>query len=586
MRHAVLLGIAYFVAAFLTVAFTRFGGGVAMLWIATGILAADFRHRPRYSWALRSAICGFASLVVTSTVGLGPVAALPMAIVNIGEAVLIAKLLDVFQPERGQVSTPREIGMLVLFAAIIVPIISAFPGAAIAHLSAGVAFWSNWAGWFTAHALGALTIMPLAKLILGGNVRDWIGEATKADWFEAGLLISLMLGVNCLVFLQSRLPLLFLPFLPLMIAVFRLGRIGAALGLVLLAAIGGGSTLNGLGPINLIGGGIGQHVQFLQFYLATAFLMSLLPAAELYQRKRLYTQLAESAALHHVIADRSGDIVMVLDVEGAIRFVSPSVERLSGLDPEALVGRAALEIILPEDADGLIAMHRQAMANPDETFMHEFRAIQPDLLPGGIGWFETHTRATIDRTGTATGAVSVIREVSERKARELELAQAATTDPLTGLLNRRGFDVAYNECKSSPTGQTQACIAMFDIDHFKGVNDRYGHGAGDEVLKSFSAVLMNAVRDTDVLSRLGGEEFAVLLPNTDLDEARTVCERIRMRFGDTVMFTRDQARLSVTVSAGLTRVPQNATLAQTLRLVDEALYAAKASGRNCLSIAA
>ncbi len=583
LRHSALLGAVYFFAAFLSVTFTRFEGGVAMIWIATGILSADLRHRPQYTWTLRSLACGFAGMVVTISVGLGPVAAIPLAVINVGEAVLTAWLLNKVQPERGHMSTPREIGMLIVFAGIVVPFISAFPAAATAKLCAGVPFSTNWVSWFAAHALGALTIMPLAKLTLGGDLRRWAAEAQRTDWLEGTLLLIVMASVDCLVFVQHRLPLLFLPFLPLMIAVFRLGRIGAAVGLVMLAAIGSVCTLNALGPINLIGGATGQHIQFLQFYLATAFLMSLLPAAELHQRKQLYAHLADSTALYQVIADRSGDIVLVLGIDGTIKFASPSIRRISGLDPKSLVGRLALDIVLPDDIADVAAMHRRALNNPDETFIQEFRAIR---ATGEPGWFESHSRAAIDEAGTVTGAVSVIREVSERKARELELTKAAKTDPLTGLLNRRGLEAIYSEnIVEASRGKGARCIAMFDLDHFKHVNDRFGHGTGDDVIRAFSAILLQSIRDTDVVARLGGEEFAILLASADLDQARTICDRVRVRFAETSIFTHEQT-VSLTVSVGLAQIPAKATLPQAIKLADDALYAAKAAGRNCLSVAA
>ena len=554
-----------------------------MIWIASGLLCVDLRHRPEHSWLLRCGACLSAGTVVTTFFGLGPAAAIPIASVNILEAILCAKLLNRFLPRGGHLDSPREISVLIAVAGVMVPTLTAFPAAAVANLSVGAPYWSNWVSWVAGHAVGSLRIMPLGKLFLGGNIGGWAGTATRKDWLTASSLLRVLLAVTMLVFGQTRLPLLFLPFLPMTMIVFRFGKLGAAIGLVVLAVIGIGFTLQGTGPINMIYASVGERAQFLQFYLATALLMSLPAAAELQRRKQLYTRLEESAALYQVLADRTGDILMALEVDGTIRFVSPAVRKLVGVEPQQLVGRKAQDIVADADAEVAVRTYRDAIKRPDETFLQEFRIRRPS---GETGWFEAHTRATVSADGTVTGAVSVIREVSERKAKELDLSKAATTDPLTGLLNRRGLEEALDRILTIRSGDHVGCMALFDLDHFKRVNDRYGHATGDEVLKAFASVLGATVRDSDIVARYGGEEFAVFLIGADLQQAYVVCDRIRLCVADTVIFTRDRQTVSATVSAGLAMMQVGTTLSATIAKADEALYEAKAAGRDRLAVAA
>jgi len=164
---------------------------------------------------------------------------------------------------------------------------------------------------------------------------------------------------------------------------------------------------------------------------------------------------------------------------------------------------------------------------------------------------------------------------AETSARIQRLSDAAEKDVLTGLRNRRGFLDAV-----APLLQRErtSVMAMLDLDHFKGINDRFGHDVGDRVLRAFAQRLEAGVRRSDLSARWGGEEFAVLLPNTALDEARELIERIRTSLRhDPIEIGADYP---VTFSCGLAVARDYPTLAQAMRKADEALYEAKRAGRN------
>jgi diguanylate cyclase (GGDEF)-like protein/PAS domain S-box-containing protein len=577
-----IVGLCYLISASLSVSLTRFEGGVALIWPATAILLADLRLRPVKAWPVRLLVCGVAGATATTFLGFGPVAALPLAFANMAEAALGALLMRRLVRKPGLFRSMPELGLLVAVSGLLMPAVTAFVGGGVSFFIAGAPFWPNWLGWFTAHGLGAIMFLPLTMLILSGDIGAWARNAGRRDRVEAAALLLLLASVTSLVFAQVRLPLLFLPFLPMMIAVFRLGRIGAAASIIILATIGSVLTLKGLGPISLIEEGAGFRAGFLQLYLATAMLMALPAAANLKRRQQLFSQLQESAALYQIIADRTGDIIMATQIDGTIRYVSPSMTTIGGYDPAELVGVQSKEIIYPEDVAAVTVVHRRALCHPDETFMVEYRAVRAS---GEYGWFESHMRAMVAETGTPTGIVSIIREVSERKDKEMALATAAGTDPLTGLANRRAFEAAF-ERQVAVDANRIGCIALFDLDHFKLVNDSQGHATGDEVLKAFAAILRTTVRGSDVVARLGGEEFAAILAGADLEQACAVCERVRQSLSDKAMIGRDGLPLRVTVSAGIVSALEGTTLAVALEAADEALYRAKAAGRNRLVLAA
>jgi two-component system, cell cycle response regulator len=162
------------------------------------------------------------------------------------------------------------------------------------------------------------------------------------------------------------------------------------------------------------------------------------------------------------------------------------------------------------------------------------------------------------------------------------LERLATTDGLTGVLNHRRLKELLEESMSRARRYKRTIsVLMVDADHFKSVNDTYGHPVGDLVLKGIATILMDEARETDIVARYGGEEFVVVLDETDGDAARGVAERIRQRVQDEV-FEGDFGRLSITMSLGLStwRTELNKTMEELLECADQALYEAKKSGRN------
>jgi len=160
----------------------------------------------------------------------------------------------------------------------------------------------------------------------------------------------------------------------------------------------------------------------------------------------------------------------------------------------------------------------------------------------------------------------------------------ATRDPLTGLFNRRAFEEnLHQEYKRVRRHQRPMSLLMIDLDHFKSVNDRYGHQTGDEVLKTVAHIIANCARETDIPARFGGEEFAVILPDTPQDQALLLAERIQKKISQTAILVRE-VPLRLTISQGLAAsdVSHVRQADDLVRLADRALYQAKEDGRNTI----
>jgi diguanylate cyclase (GGDEF)-like protein/PAS domain S-box-containing protein len=172
-----------------------------------------------------------------------------------------------------------------------------------------------------------------------------------------------------------------------------------------------------------------------------------------------------------------------------------------------------------------------------------------------------------------------------------ELERRAHTDSLTGLANRgRFFELAEVEQARSLRYGNPYAVLLLDIDHFKGINDQHGHKSGDAVLQALAEIMQNTLREVDIIGRIGGEEFAILLPETDMDTAPEVAERLRKAVSNAEILSCDQIPLRITVSIGIAVPVDNESnrIDNILRQADTALYEAKNSGRNrvCVAIAA
>lgn len=575
-------GGAYFLAASTTILLTRFDGGVASMWIATAVLVAALAPAGRTQRLAMMAGSAVASMLATSLFGLGIAAAVPMAVGNIGEAALTIWCLSLLDRRTDYLDSFEGVGAFALAAAASAAVV-AIPAGATAAMLVHMSFVTEWRNWFAGHALGTLAFAPIFTLILNGEIPRWARTASTAARIEALVILSAMATICVGVFAQSMLPLLFLPILPLMVATFRMDRVGTTIAIVILAAIGGTLTSHGAGPVSLINGSEAVHAHFFQFYLAVTVLTVLPVAAELRQHKTIFRRLVDSETRFKLITESATDIVMTLDADGVISYVSPSVLEITGFDPHDLVDRKPHALLSGPDARTVIAAYREAREHPDRTSVSEYRA---ETVHGKLKWFEARTRGLLDGAGNPAGFVSTIRDITERKTLEFKLARAATTDPLTGLSNRRAFDALLDRCIADRRRGDVGCIAIFDIDVFKAVNDRFGHAAGDIVLERFAAAAQRSLRVGDHLARLGGEEFGIILGGADIEQALGICDRLRLSVAHEIMLTPDGQPLSITVSAGIAAIAGAESRAQLMRAADDALYRAKAEGRDRLAIAA
>jgi diguanylate cyclase len=182
------------------------------------------------------------------------------------------------------------------------------------------------------------------------------------------------------------------------------------------------------------------------------------------------------------------------------------------------------------------------------------------------------------------------REIDTLRAEVTRAREASLTDGLTGLVNRKGFDQALADCLACTSGAAPEgpCLLMCDIDHFKKINDTYGHVFGDKVIHAVASVIKQNVKGRDTAARYGGEEFVVLLPETSLQGAQTLAEQIRSAIerGRIKRGNQDETAARITLSLGVARHLPGESPTDFVERADQALYAAKQGGRNRVSLAA
>ncbi|QJT07485.1 sensor domain-containing diguanylate cyclase [Oceanidesulfovibrio marinus] len=299
------------------------------------------------------------------------------------------------------------------------------------------------------------------------------------------------------------------------------------------------------------------------------------------RRKKAQEELRESERKARAMLEASHDAMIVIDGNGSVQFWNHAAENMFGyLEAEALGMDVHVLVVEEEDrkrADAGTAHFAKTGEGPIVGSIGEFQARRKD----GTVFPVEHAVAAFRMHG-AWYAVGSVRDKTEQKEAEKELQRLATTDSLTGLANRRHFfDGCRKEIERHKRYGVAVSLLMLDVDLFKKINDTWGHDTGDRVLKEVAAHMLLTLRDVDLCGRIGGEEFAVLLPETDLQGAAEAAERVRASLENICFILEEGARVCVTASLGVAEMGGSEdTLQELIKRADDALYEAKETGRN------
>ncbi|MCX7109609.1 MAG: diguanylate cyclase [Proteobacteria bacterium] len=298
----------------------------------------------------------------------------------------------------------------------------------------------------------------------------------------------------------------------------------------------------------------------------------------------LLSPIKDLAKLLEICINRLNDAIVITEAD-AINVPGPRIiwankvffER-NGYSPDEIIGQSPRILQGPETDRAVL--HRV------RTALESWQSVRAEVLnyrkDGSSYWNEFEIVPIANEKGVYTHFVSVQRDVTERKLLEMKFKELSSIDYLTEVFNRRSFmDKMEHEFALLQRGYyAQLAVLMLDIDFFKHVNDTFGHAAGDMVLKHLASLLRNNLRRIDTVGRLGGEEFAIILPNLNIGAAKVFADRLRVNIMDSVAEYNGKF-LPVTVSIGISVIEDiSVTTEAALIQADKELYRAKQEGRN------
>ena len=294
---------------------------------------------------------------------------------------------------------------------------------------------------------------------------------------------------------------------------------------------------------------------------------------------------------------------MVIDPSGRVILANSTIREWLNQSGVSIVGRPVRKIELLNAALPARTADHPWMRAINQRTPIKGEYIELEQTDGALRKLTVNCSPVMDQDGGARGCITTFSDITEieslnrqlvdaleelkaareeTEARNKSLRNMAMHDVLTGGLNRRAFFEAIEPAFQAArhAGHRLSCI-MVDVDHFKSFNDRFGHAVGDQVLKVVAQILHGGVRSGDVLCRYGGEEFCMLMPQTETDEAERVAERLRAAIESTAgKSVRGAQDVQVTASFGIAEFDNHETYEELIKDADRALYAAKDEGRN------
>lgn len=276
----------------------------------------------------------------------------------------------------------------------------------------------------------------------------------------------------------------------------------------------------------------------------------------------------------HIVESMHEGIIMI-DEQSRILDVNPAAIEIIGVKEKDLLGHS-IEDFLPNLDPALISKNEKIQIESEIKNQEN----------GNLNIYEIRISPFSDQQNKSLGHLIFLQDITRRKILESELHRMATTDPLTGILNRRQFDMlAKRELHRIKRQKTPLSLLMMDIDAFKKINDQHGHAIGDKVLKEFTDRCQSSLRAADLFGRFGGEEFVIMLPDTNQNTAETVAARIRDCISNDP-FSIPQNNIRVTACIGIAAsLAGKETIEELVNTADQALYVAKNRGPNNIATA-
>lgn len=476
------------------------------------------------------------------------------------------------------------VGLCALPALISMPACATI-GAATIEAVLGGSYSSSWPVWWASHALGVIVAAP--AVITGLTDRPKLSAFSPWRLVESVIVTSVFLVAVEVVFGMEgdSFGFILYPFLLWMALRFDAG--GVSLASLVMTSFAVWNTIEGRGPFS-------SHPDYrvslwlVQGFSAVSAVSFLVLAALVRERQATAVIVAENESRYRDLFDNMDEMVLSIRPDGKLLYANRAFREVLGYSEGEIPDLSLFQIVHPEDQAYCRTMFVRELTG-EKLDAISFRVV---TRAGGVIFVEGSSQFRLE-DGRPVCTRSIFRDVTLRREHErrledyqrmleeanAELQELATTDPLSGLKNRRAFREKLDEEFARATRYgAPLSVLLLDVDHFKKFNDAFGHPAGDEVLKKVARLLTDNARSTDFVARYGGEEFAVILPNADREGALVQAERCRQAIADAPWEQRGVTASFGVSTLGLAHEDGSSLISEA----DEALYLSKKEGRNCV----
>jgi diguanylate cyclase (GGDEF)-like protein len=598
----VIAALAWWACAAVSMGLSVHGAMVSLIWWPNGIAVAVLYLLPYRKWPIFLVMGLIVAAVDYWIFTMPPPRAVGIAVANFAEVSVVAAIgRHIMRGKHG-----RLIGLKTMFALVGAGLAGGLTSTAImAAVDMTASTWIGVIWWCSAVTLGTLVATPLVLMtieqIMGGRKVFTPEAKAKRRFRELGLTTLMVFTISLVVFQQPNVQLLFIPMAATIFAATRYGHIGATVSVLAISVASGVESFGGHSPAAFLHHGQMGSAVLLQAYMMVLLATSVPLAALLMAHDRL------GARLRHRHARMRENLSWLGLAEETARIGrwrynhrthtrdwSRQMFLIYGMEPNSSGNPGEVKHMHPDGGKELFELldhHAQDKAR--YSFEYPIRTPR-----GEDRILKMHAMNEFDSNGERISTFGVVMDVTDHHQRQdlldkertramrlaAEAQYLAQTDPLTGLANRRRTMSQLEKCiEQCETEGRPLALIMFDIDHFKAVNDTYGHQVGDEVLVRVAEIARGEVRASDLIGRTGGEEFVWLLPGAKHGEAENAADRLCRTIAEG---SGVNGLPTVTASIGYAIWPEGDSASSLLGKADAALYEAKGAGRNRVQKAA
>lgn len=567
-----IFSISYVFMAFFSIKFTSYQSGHATIWPADALMLASIFSGKIKSIKTATSLTFFSDLVVHILCGRYSFLIIFYASIHAFQILLSFYAYKKYTPKGVIFSSYRSILLFNLSSGIIFPSVCALLGTVANAMQSGSFSVANFAGWFFSLSLGNIAFTrPFTYLLTGetwDKCKSVFSEKLNASIFLFSIVFTICVSFS--VFHQNQYPFLFIPNALAIGNSLLCGEIFGSTTVMILSIIAIVLTFENYGPISLIETGHLGHTVVLQIYLSFMVFTERAVSIIFMRNENLVRSISAREQMLDLVLSNATDCIVSVDRSGLCRWGGGACLELLGKSSSDIVGESIIDILGCNAVDNA---KMRSFFSDDSTGLNNFsfnsRCRSPLILSVSL------RKLTVD--GVTAGAIVTIHDITVEAEKVDEAEERAGRDQLTHLLNRSGFNERIKEF--TRPSKPVFCITYIDIDHFKSINDTYGHEVGDIMLEKLSNILLSEMREVDIVSRFGGDEFVIAISSSQ-DATKAILQRIVDRVRLEKFEISADEKINITLSCGFSSYEPGKCIDMLIQEADSALYDAKRSGRD------